>query len=119
MPSTTQEASARHCSFCGKSQEHAGELVAGAGAGIGEACAALSNRMFTGKPTAAFAGWTSMNDDELLEVLPASAGAVKAVEARLREHVTALRERGVSWDRIARALGVTRQAAWERFSKES
>jgi hypothetical protein len=30
-----------------------------------------------------------------------------------------LRERGVSWERIASALGVSRQAAWERFSRES
>jgi hypothetical protein len=29
-----------------------------------------------------------------------------------------LRTRGVSWTRIGEALGVSKQAAWERFSVE-
>jgi biotin operon repressor len=37
-------------------------------------------------------------------------------EEKLRNHVSELKQRGVSWDRIAAALGVSRQAAWERFS---
>jgi hypothetical protein len=55
-------------------------------------------------------------DDELVAALPASAAAVDAVEEKLRSHVSELKQRGVSWDRIAAALGVSRQAAWERFS---
>jgi ATP-dependent Clp protease ATP-binding subunit ClpX len=34
----------------------------------------------------------------------------------LQEHVDILRRRGVSWERIGEAMGVSRQAAWERFS---
>jgi hypothetical protein len=29
-----------------------------------------------------------------------------------------LRDRGVSWTRVGEALGVSKQAAWERFSGE-
>jgi hypothetical protein len=119
MQATTQATSSLNCSFCGKGRHQVGMLVAGPGIYICDLCVALCNRLLTGKPTAAFDGWTSLTDDELLAALPASAGAVDSVEARLREHVAMLRERGLSWERIAAALGVTRQAAWERFSQES
>ena len=107
------------CSFCGKDRDQVTMLVAGMGVHICDACVALCNRLLTGKPTAAFAGFTSLTDDELLAALPASAAAVDTVEEKLREHVVLLRDRGLSWERIAAALGVTRQAAWERFSRES
>jgi hypothetical protein len=34
------------------------------------------------------------------------------------DYVSTLRARGVSWTRIGTALGVSKQAAWERFSGE-
>jgi ATP-dependent Clp protease ATP-binding subunit ClpX len=34
----------------------------------------------------------------------------------LQQQVETLRKRGVSWADIGAALGVSRQAAWERFS---
>jgi ATP-dependent Clp protease ATP-binding subunit ClpX len=94
-------------------------LVAGPSVHICDACVGLCNRVLTGKTTAAFSAWKSLSDDELLATLPASSTAVEAVEEKLREHVAMLRDRGISWERIAAALGVTRQAAWERFSRES
>jgi hypothetical protein len=72
--------------------------------------------MLTGKPTMAFAGWKALTDEELLAALPATAQAVEAADERVREHVAMLRQRDVSWEKIAAALGVSRQAAWERFS---
>jgi DNA invertase Pin-like site-specific DNA recombinase len=75
--------------------------------------------VLTDKPTAPFAGWKRLTDDELLATLPASAEAVDFAAEKVREHVEMLRRRGVSWEKIATALGVTRQAAWERFSNES
>jgi hypothetical protein len=105
-----------HCSFCGKDRAKAGMLVAGPGVHICGACVGLCNRILTGKPTAAFDGWAALTDDELVAALPASAAAVDAVEDNLRNHVSMLKQRGVSWERIAAALGITRQAAWERFS---
>jgi ATP-dependent protease Clp ATPase subunit len=104
-----------HCSFCGRDRKSAGKLVAGPGVQICEACVQLCVRVLTGKATASFEGWSSLDDEELLAALPASDAAVDAVESKLREHVALLRARDVSWERIASALGVSRQAAWERF----
>jgi hypothetical protein len=103
------------CSFCGKTPKDA-KIVTGPGVHICKACVALCSRVLTGKPTAAFAGWEALSDEEFLATLPASMEAVDAASENLREHVHALRSRCVSWDRIAAGLGVTRQAAWERFS---
>jgi hypothetical protein len=107
------------CSFCRKDQHHVGELVAGPGVHICKSCVGLCQRILTGKPTAPFAGWEALTDEELLATLPASSSSVDASSATLHEHVDELRQRGVSWERIATALGVSRQAAWERFSNES
>src|SRR6185437_9360230 len=106
------------CTFCGKTQEQVNTFIAGPAVHICDGCVAVCNRLLTGRPTAPFLAWPSLSDDELLATLPAAAAAVEGAEEKLREHVDALRERGVSWERIAGALGVSRQAAWERFSRE-
>lgn len=107
------------CTFCWKARKQVAMLVAGpGGVHICDACVALCSRMVTGKPTAAFAGWKSLSDEEFLAALPASAQAMSSAEESLRDHVQSLRSRGISWERIAGALGVSRQAAWERFSRD-
>ncbi len=53
--------------------------------------------------------------DDLREIA-AAAEAVRADDARLREAVIFARARGRSWDHIALALGVSRQAARQRFA---
>ena len=40
-----------------------------------------------------------------------------AVEKALREQVRLSRQAGHSWTEIGRTLGVSKQAAWERFGK--
>src|ERR1700722_14000894 len=47
---------------------------------------------------------------------PPAAEAVRANDARLREAVVLARARGRSWNHIALALGVSRQAARQRFA---
>ena len=37
-------------------------------------------------------------------------------DAAVHDNVDVLRGRGISWTRIGEALGVSKQAAWERFS---
>ncbi|HMJ56878.1 MAG TPA: ClpX C4-type zinc finger protein [Polyangiaceae bacterium] len=106
------------CSFCFKSRDQVAMLVAGPGVHICDACVALCGRVLTGKATAAFASWESLTDEEFLATVPAAAAAVNAAEDQLRDHVGRLRQRGISWNRIASRLGVTRQAAWERFAHE-
>jgi hypothetical protein len=119
MQVTTATGHVVSCSFCRKDRHEVAKLVAGPGVYICDACIALCSRILTGRPTAAFAGWGALTDEELLATLPAAAGAIDVAADKLREHVEMLRQRAVSWDRIAAALGVSRQAAWERFSNES
>jgi len=57
-----------------------------------------------------------MTDDDLLASLKPAAASVEGTRAVLRSQVDVLRRRGVSWELIGGALGVSRQAAWERFA---
>ncbi len=51
-----------------------------------------------------------------LRGVAAAAQAVREDEARLREAVEVARAHGKSWNQIALALGVSRQAARQRFA---
>ena len=51
-----------------------------------------------------------------LRGVAAAAEAVRRDEERLRETVQVAREHGRSWNQIAVALGVSRQAARQRFA---
>lgn len=53
--------------------------------------------------------------DDLRDI-PVASEAVQADQAKLREAVETARARGRSWNDIAVALGVSRQAARQRFS---
>lgn len=57
--------------------------------------------------------WEDTSD---LAAIAAAADAVQATDARLREAVESARTHGRSWNRIAIALGVSRQAARQRFA---
>ena len=54
-----------------------------------------------------------------LAAVAQAADSVRADEARLRDAVIAARNAGGSWNRIAIALGVSRQAARQRFSDKA
>ena len=56
---------------------------------------------------------------EDLRAIAAVSEAVRADEARLREAVEVARAHDRSWNQIAVALGVSRQAAWQRFTEPS
>jgi hypothetical protein len=56
--------------------------------------------------------------DDLRKIATA-AEAVRADDARLREAVVLARARGRSWNHIALALGVSRQAARQRFADKA
>jgi ATP-dependent Clp protease ATP-binding subunit ClpX len=105
-----------YCSFCRKDQDAAPKLIGGPGVTICGDCVAICNRILAGKPAPPFPGWAALSDDALLHTLEPSAAAVDATRDVLQEHVDLLRERGVSWAVIGDALGISRQAAWERFA---
>ena len=54
-----------------------------------------------------------------LRAVAAAAEAVRADDARLREAVLLARANGRSWNHIALALGVSRQAARQRFADKA
>jgi hypothetical protein len=56
-------------------------------------------------------------DDPLRVIAGISEGA-KALEKWQRKAVNAARQQGRTWDEIGDASGVSRQAAWERFSTD-
>ena len=56
---------------------------------------------------------------EDLRAIAIAAEAVRAEDARLREAVLLARAHGRSWNHIALALGVSRQAARQRFADKA
>lgn len=60
-----------------------------------------------------------MDDTTDLRAVADAVGAVRADEALLREKVAIARANGRSWGQIGASLGVSRQAARERFTERS
>ncbi|MFJ9344652.1 ClpX C4-type zinc finger protein [Streptomyces sp. NPDC101733] len=110
------------CSFCGKPSVEVAKLVAGPGVNICNQCVDLAHDIvaeYLDKPTPVrLPMWHSMTDEEMLGHIPRVAAVVTQVEADLHSWVQELRRRKVTWAAIGAALGVSRQAAWERFSGE-
>lgn len=59
---------------------------------------------------------TVADNTEDLRAVAVAADDVAAAEVKLRESVAIARAHGRSWNRIAIALGVSRQAARQRFA---
>ncbi|MFI7462005.1 LysR substrate-binding domain-containing protein [Nonomuraea sp. NPDC049646] len=127
------------CSFCGKSQEEVRKVVAGPGVYICDACVDLSHQIVQDElrkesqegeaapdgtshphsgPDPADRYVTGMSDDDVLAALPRQALTLEQAERDLRAWVGILRDRNVTWARIGEALGITRQAAWDRFAAD-
>jgi hypothetical protein len=106
------------CSFCLKGKEAVAKLVAGPGVYICNECVNLCNLIIAEEPVPRVGGWSEQPDDELLASLARTQAVVSQVDSALHDHVGILRARGISWTRIGEALGVSKQAAWERFSGE-
>ena len=104
------------CSFCRKDSDVVAKLIGGPGVYICDGCVEVCNKILAGEPTPAFPGWDALTDDELLRILRPAAATVRSVADTLKQQVQSLRKRGITWTRIGKALGVSRQAAWERFS---
>lgn len=108
------------CSFCGVKWGPDQKFMGGFGAFICVACAARCVRITNDAnefDAAAKAPWATMTTEELLSVLPNILATSEQVDEFLHGWVGMLRERGASWQKIGLALGVSRQAAWERFTR--
>jgi ATP-dependent Clp protease ATP-binding subunit ClpX len=130
-----------HCSFCAKSQDDVAQLIAGPGVFICDECVAICNDVISAEharakaekgspasePTEAdlqgregaphpIGDVQSMSTEQLLRLIQFQEKLLEQSRAGLQEAVDTLRSREVSWAAIGEALGVSRQAAWDRFS---
>lgn len=110
-----------HCSFCLKSQHEVAKLVAGPhSVFICDECVALAQEWMAGR-TPDLSGLVppeALPTERLLAQLKPVDQTLKGKKGQLRWLVDTLRARKVSWAAIGAALGVSRQAAWERFSTD-
>ena len=108
------------CSFCGKSQHELQKLIAGPAVFICDECVKLCSDILDSKAnrdvTEAWEPWQALSDTHLLATLPGVLTHSESVRDGLQSRVDELRKREVSWTRIGEALGMSRQAAWERFA---
>ena len=108
------------CSFCTKSSDEVGTLVAGAGVFICDECVELCAVVIAGKRTDGSAPRVPLreqiDDGALLAHLPRIEAVRDQVDDDLRAWVAEARRRELSWDRIGESLGMKRQSAWERFA---
>ena len=105
------------CSFCGKDSASVKTLIAAPAASICNECVAVCNQCLGGGPVPAqSAAWDQYSDEQLLDLLGRSAVIADSAGDLLNRHVDTLRKRDVTWEAIGKALGVSRQAAWQRFS---
>jgi hypothetical protein len=102
------------CSFCLRTADEVDRLLAGATAHICDACVGACDRILA-DPDIPFPAMPDTDVDGLLLRLRSAADHAASADAGLRGLIDVLREREVSWARIGEALGVSRQAAWERF----
>ena len=114
-----------YCSFCAKSSEAVKALIAGPSVWICDECVAVCNQVLSDEqkrqaesvsPAGPAPDWDSMPDDHLLKYLGVVATAADSQNDYLHSQVERLRARGVTWEVIGQTLGMSRQAAWERFS---
>ena len=108
------------CSFCGKSQDRVRKLVAGPGVFICDQCIHLCNEALESdaQTRRLSIGPDTEVAEVLLDELRINATGLRQSEDQLQRAVNLLRKNHVPWSRIGEAVGISRQAAWERFSGE-
>jgi hypothetical protein len=112
----------RICSFCGTPGGPDLQLIGGLGAQVCAVCvddfhALLHDPVKRAAAKGAFP-WEKMSDAEVLANLSLIMASAEQNTAFAHEWVDLLRERNISWAEIGRALGVSRQAVWERFARK-
>ena len=112
------------CSFCQKLAPDVDKLISGPGIYICDQCVRACVEILKHQRPAPEDGeaqlpsWHSMTDAEVLTRLPRIASVAAQVEGGLQRWVGEARRRGSSWASIGEALGMSRQSAWERFSRD-
>src|SRR5712691_12903606 len=115
---------AMRCSFCQKLAPEVHKLISGPGIYICDECVRACVEILEHEPPTPEEGevqlpsWHSMTDAEVLGRLPRIASVADQVEGGLQRWVSEARRRGSSWASIGESLGMSRQSAWERFSRD-
>jgi ATP-dependent Clp protease ATP-binding subunit ClpX len=108
------------CSFCGVAGGPETQLIGGLGAQICFQCIDAFHAAVHDEEQVAAARraspWDAMSDAEMLATLPLILASAEQNTQFAQEWVGLVRARGISWAEVGRALGVSRQAAWERFA---
>jgi DNA-binding CsgD family transcriptional regulator len=116
---TEQRRRYTRCSFCGKGSDQVRKLVAGPGVFICDQCVRMCNEVLESEaPTKPWNEREGTTADLLLDLLRRDASDHKLTDAQRQGAVDQLRANHVAWTRIGEAIGLSRQAAWERFSGE-
>jgi ATP-dependent Clp protease ATP-binding subunit ClpX len=106
-----------YCTFCAKSQFEVRKLISGPGAFICDECVALCVKICEDDNVPTEIGNPRLIPTQTLLLLLKYAGARdEQLRTALHDMVDVLRKREVSWATIGDALGVSRQAAWDRFA---
>ena len=108
------------CSFCGLVGTSGTRFAGGLGAMMCMDClnvyhAAL--RSDEGTASISRPPWDEMTDTELLSKLPLIAATAEQVNNFMGDWIGLIRARNLSWAAIGKAMGISRQAAWERFTR--
>ena len=106
------------CSFCGTVGTSASSFAGGLGALMCADCIEKYHQIFSSpqvKEDLKRPWWEVMTDDEILSTIPQITATADQVDDFLRQWITVARSRGLSWADIGRVMGVSRQAAWQRF----
>jgi hypothetical protein len=107
------------CSFCGRPGSRKNRLAGGLGAMICFECLEWyyhDTRSGARVVKRTRPVWEEMSDTELLAKLPLIVQSAEQNQVFLADWVGLIRDRKISWAQIGKALGVSRQAAWERFA---
>ena len=111
------------CSFCQKLAPEVDKLISGPGIYICNQCVSACVEILEQKPPtpgdAQLPSWHSMTEAEVLGRLPRITSVAAQVEGGLQRWVGEARRRGSSWATIGESLGMSRQSAWERFSRDA
>jgi hypothetical protein len=117
---TRTGAAAHHCSFCFKPQRGVKTLIAGpGGVFICDECVVVCSQLTAGR-SSAFPDYPrveTLETDWLLALLQPLETTIRGKGSQLQWLIETLRLRKVSWARIGKALNISRQSAWERFSR--
>lgn len=109
----------KFCSFCGEPGTSKRRLAGGLGAMICFECLESyyeHSRSAARVTKATSSVWEDMSDAQLLATLPLILRSAQQNADFAAEWVELIRSRKISWAEIGKVLGVSRQAAWERFA---